>query len=188
MGTFLETQNRLIIITNLATGWPKIHSGEKRSILPPAPPRLKAKRIVWPKEPKKQLYHYCFLCQSLGGQMRANTTAIKIKKKTHTQTQLSWPLLSSASPSTHQPQVLTALNTGGDRISPQTSKHNMEIKHTETHHCVHTTHLLVPAVILTMLVGDPGWKVGVMSVGLGGGTRGSRRERDGRPVESSESS
>lgn len=65
--------------------------------------------------------------QSLRGHRRANTPVIK------TQTGLSLSLLSSPSPDTHRPQVLTAPNTGGDRISPQTSKHNMKIKHRNTH-------------------------------------------------------
>lgn len=117
-----------------------------------------------PLRPKNNLANIVSFSQPLRGQRRANTPVIK------TQTGLSLSLLSSPSPATHQPQALTAPNTGGDRISPQTSKHNMKIKHTETHRNTHrhthshsssyTTHPLVSAVILTMLVGDLGCRVG----------------------------
>lgn len=93
-----------------------------------------------------------------------------------TQTQLSLSLLSSRPPATQQLQGLTTPNSGGDRISPQTSKHNMEIKHPEkhTHITGFTTHPLVSAVILTMLVGDLGaWRTG----GGGGGGGAADEER-----------
>lgn len=100
-----------------------------------------------------------------------------------TQTGLSLSLLSSPSPATHRPQGLTAPNSGRDRISPRTSKHNMEIKHTYKHtHCpCYTTHTLVSAVILTMLAGDLGCRVG----GWVKRGRGYRR-RGGRPLGRSE--
>lgn len=77
-----------------------------------------------PLRPKNNLTHIVSFSQSLRGQRRANIPVIK------TQTGLSLSLLSSPSPAPHQPQGLTAPNTRGDRISPQTSKHNMKIKHT----------------------------------------------------------
>lgn len=81
---------------------------------------------------------------------RANTPVIK------TQTRLSLSPLSSPSPATHQPQGLTTPYTGGDRISPRTSKHNMKIKRAQKHT---DTALPIPptlssVVILTMLVRD----------------------------------
>lgn len=111
-----------------------------------------------PSRPKNNPANIVSFRQSLRGRRRTNTPVIK------TQTGLSLSLLSSPSPATHRPQALTAPNTGGDRISPETSKHNMKIKHVETHSHTRrpgdTTHPLVSAVILTMLVADLSCRAG----------------------------
>lgn len=89
----------------------------------------------WPKNNPDNIVSFS---QSLWGRRRANRPVIK------TQTLLSLSLLSSPPPphppATQQLQGLTTPNSGGDRISPQTSKHNMEIKHPEKH--THTHHWL----------------------------------------------